>query len=279
QTSLLKPFVLTVILEKIIIDLEDEVVSLLAKEKEHLETIEYLKSKGFESSEKEISKSENQSENDCQVVENVCDDLENPNVIDPGMFKLTVTQSVSPIFMTKTSCASNKVETKTKRKRCNRNSSKQTDKQVNNDLHANRDFVHFLDLDILSSVRRPKPSGVMWKKKDTKSEYYCNAAMHADCNSYDVDVNDLFVFDDVNIRKSQVSKMSFRKKPSTSLNMPSRNNSKKSLSRKVLKLLPKLQPLAEPVAKWILRVKHQIDKMSRTTTSQGPIYKWVPKVC
>nr|GFB12418.1 hypothetical protein [Tanacetum cinerariifolium] len=88
QTSLLKPYVPTMILEKIIIDLEDEVVSLLAKEKENLETIESLKSKGFESSEKEISKSENQSENDCQVVENVCDDLENPNVFSPGMLKL-----------------------------------------------------------------------------------------------------------------------------------------------------------------------------------------------
>nr|GEW76126.1 retrovirus-related Pol polyprotein from transposon TNT 1-94 [Tanacetum cinerariifolium] len=31
---------------------------------------------------------------------------------------------------------------------------------------------------------------------DTKSEYDCNDAMHADCNSFDVDVNDLFVFDD-----------------------------------------------------------------------------------
>nr|GEV57099.1 retrovirus-related Pol polyprotein from transposon TNT 1-94 [Tanacetum cinerariifolium] len=85
------------------------------------------------------------------------------------------------------------------------------------------------------NVRRPNPSGVLWKKKgssntvkadlssinhsnlnknvkrynrkdllscnnshlvDTKSEYDCNAAIHADCNSYDVDVNDLFVFDD-----------------------------------------------------------------------------------
>nr|GFB34625.1 hypothetical protein [Tanacetum cinerariifolium] len=51
QTSSLKPYVLNVILEKIIIDLEDEVVSLLDKEKAKLETIESLKSKGFESSE------------------------------------------------------------------------------------------------------------------------------------------------------------------------------------------------------------------------------------
>ncbi|GKG13915.1 hypothetical protein Tco_0350875, partial [Tanacetum coccineum] len=48
QTSSLKPYVPTVILEKIIIDLEDEVVSLLEKEKENLEIIESLKSKGSE---------------------------------------------------------------------------------------------------------------------------------------------------------------------------------------------------------------------------------------
>nr|GFC49391.1 hypothetical protein [Tanacetum cinerariifolium] len=69
QTSLLKPYVPNVILEKIIIDLEDEVVNLLEKEKVNLETIESLKSKGFESSEKVSSESENQSENGSLVVE------------------------------------------------------------------------------------------------------------------------------------------------------------------------------------------------------------------
>nr|GEZ40283.1 hypothetical protein [Tanacetum cinerariifolium] len=77
QTSSLKPYVSTVILEKYIIDLEDEVVSLLEKEKANLETIESLKSKGFESSENAISESEYQSENDCQVVEKVCNKVEN----------------------------------------------------------------------------------------------------------------------------------------------------------------------------------------------------------
>nr|GEX25640.1 hypothetical protein [Tanacetum cinerariifolium] len=84
QTSSLKLYVSTVILEKIIIDLEDEVVSLLKKEKTNLEIIESLKSKGFESSENAISKSENQSENICQVVEKGCDQVENSNVIAPG---------------------------------------------------------------------------------------------------------------------------------------------------------------------------------------------------
>nr|GEW17178.1 hypothetical protein [Tanacetum cinerariifolium] len=69
QTSSLKPYVPNLILEKIIIDLEDEVVSYLEKEKANLETIESLKSKSFDSSEKVSSESENQSENDCLVVE------------------------------------------------------------------------------------------------------------------------------------------------------------------------------------------------------------------
>nr|GEX14822.1 hypothetical protein [Tanacetum cinerariifolium] len=68
QTSSLKPYVPNVILEKIIIDLEDEVVNLLEKEKVNLETIKSLKSKGFESSETAISESKNQNKNDCLVV-------------------------------------------------------------------------------------------------------------------------------------------------------------------------------------------------------------------
>nr|GFB46812.1 hypothetical protein [Tanacetum cinerariifolium] len=47
KTSSLKPYVPNVILEKIIIDLEDEVVNLLEKEKVNMETIESLKSKCF----------------------------------------------------------------------------------------------------------------------------------------------------------------------------------------------------------------------------------------
>nr|GEX48439.1 protein prune homolog isoform X1 [Tanacetum cinerariifolium] len=166
QTSSLKPYVSNVILEKIIIDLEDEVVSLLEKEKANLETIESLKSKGFESSENKNSELENQSEHDCHVVEKECDQVENSKVIAPGMVKLSVSQRVSPIFVTKTSCDSKNVENKTKRKRRKRKSSKQNDKQVNNDVsRANSDFIHFLDLDTFSNVRRPMQSSVIWKKK------------------------------------------------------------------------------------------------------------------
>nr|GEY65567.1 hypothetical protein [Tanacetum cinerariifolium] len=100
------------------------------------------------------------------MVEKECDKVENSKVISLGMFKSSVSQSVSPILMSKTSCESNNVEIKLKRKRRKRKSSKQNVKQVNNDVsRANSDFVHFLDLDTFSSVRRPKHSGVIWKKK------------------------------------------------------------------------------------------------------------------
>nr|GEZ86556.1 hypothetical protein [Tanacetum cinerariifolium] len=166
QTSSLKPYVPNVILEKIIIDLEDEVVNLLKKEKANMETIESLKSKGFESSETVSSKSENQSENNCHVVEKQCGNMESSKVIALGMFKLNVSQCVSPISMSKSSCDSNNVEIKLKRKRRKRKSSKQNVKQVDNDVsRANSDFVHFSDLDTFSSVRRPKHSSVVWKKK------------------------------------------------------------------------------------------------------------------
>nr|GEU75078.1 hypothetical protein [Tanacetum cinerariifolium] len=282
QTSSLKPYVSTMILEKTIIDLEDEVVSLLKKEKENLETVESLKSKKFESSENVISESENQSD---QVVKKGCDLVENSKVIAPGMFKLNVSQSVSPILVSKMSCASVNVKNKTKRKRRKRKSSKQNDKQVNNGvLRANRDFVYFPDLNTFSSVRRPKHSGVIWKKKGSSntsnvdlssisSAYVCNDAMNVSCNSrlYDsFDENNLFIFDDESVRNSQVSKMPFRIKPRDSLNVRSKSNSNKSLPRTIHRWLPKMQSLVEPVAKWIPRVERQIDKISKTPNSSGP---------
>nr|GEX84299.1 retrovirus-related Pol polyprotein from transposon TNT 1-94 [Tanacetum cinerariifolium] len=81
QTSSLKPYVSNVILENIIIDLEDEVMSLLEKEKPNLKTIEYLKSKGFESSENAIFESKSQSENDCLMVEKECEKVKNPKIV------------------------------------------------------------------------------------------------------------------------------------------------------------------------------------------------------
>nr|GEX78123.1 hypothetical protein [Tanacetum cinerariifolium] len=202
QTSSLKPYVPNVILEKIIIDLEDEVVSLLEKEKANLETIESLKSKE-------------------------CDQIENPKVIAPGMFKLSVSQSVSPISMSKTSCDSKNVE----------------------------------NVDTFSSVRRPKHSGVIWKNKwssntstvdlssishlklnknvkrysrkellscnnshlrETSSAYVCNDALNVSCNFRMCDLfdeNNVFIFDDERVRISPVSKMPFRKKLCDSMNI------------------------------------------------------------
>nr|GEU61337.1 hypothetical protein [Tanacetum cinerariifolium] len=193
-----------------------------------------------------------------------CDQVENSKVIAPGMFKLSVSQSVSPILMSKTSCDSNNVE----------------------------------NLDTFSSVRRPKHSSVIWKKKgssntfnvdfssvspsklnkdvkrysrkdllscnkfhpgETSSAYVCNDAMNVSCNSRlcdSFDENNLFIFDDVNVRNSSVSKISFRKKPRDSMNVRSKSNSNKSLPRTVHKWLPKMQPLAEPVAKWIPIIIH-----------------------
>nr|GFC21544.1 hypothetical protein [Tanacetum cinerariifolium] len=58
------------------------------------------------------------------AIEKEYDKEENPNVIAPGMFKLNVSQSVSPISMTKSSCVSKNVEIKLKRKRRKRKSSK-----------------------------------------------------------------------------------------------------------------------------------------------------------
>nr|GEW08519.1 hypothetical protein [Tanacetum cinerariifolium] len=115
QTSSLKPYVPNVILEKIIIDLEDEVVNILEKEKVNLETIESLKSKSVESSETVSFESKNQS--DYHVVEKQCGNMKSSKLIAPGMFKLNVSQCVSPISMSKSSCDSNNDEIKLKRKR------------------------------------------------------------------------------------------------------------------------------------------------------------------
>nr|GFB22853.1 integrase, catalytic region, zinc finger, CCHC-type, peptidase aspartic, catalytic [Tanacetum cinerariifolium] len=225
-----------------------------------------------------------------------CDKEETPKVIAPGMFKLNVSQCVSSILMSKPSCDSKNIKIKLKRKGRKRNSSKQNVKQVDNDVsHANNDFVHFLDLDTFSSVRRPKNSGVIWKKKgssntsnvglsvvsvlnlnknvkrysrkdllacnnsnlgETRSAFVCNNAMNVSCDSRMNDLlddNNFFIFDDVKFRISPVSKMPFKKKPRDSIHVRSKSNSNKSLPRTVHKWLPKLQALAEPIAKWFPR--------------------------
>nr|GEU76002.1 integrase, catalytic region, zinc finger, CCHC-type, peptidase aspartic, catalytic [Tanacetum cinerariifolium] len=246
QTSSLKPYVPIVILKKIIADLEDEVVSLLDKDKENLKIIESLTLKGCESSENAISKSVYQSKNDCQVVEKECDNSENSDVIAPGMFKLNVSHNLD----TFSSVRRPKVSSFVWKKKGTSNISKVN---FSFDNHSNlyKNVKQYSCKDLMSCNNS--------RLKDTRSAFICNNVRNASCkarmNTYD-DVNDLFVFDDVCLRKSHVSKMPFRKKPRASLNMYFRSKLNKSLPRLVSKWLPKVQPLIEPIAKWIPRVKH-----------------------
>nr|GFB84859.1 hypothetical protein [Tanacetum cinerariifolium] len=274
QTSSLKPYVLNVILEKIIIDLEDKVVNLLEKEKANMETIESLKSNIFKSSEKVSSKSENQSENDCLVVEKECDKEENPKVIAPGMFMLNVSQCVSPILMSKSSCESNNVEIKLKGKKRKRKSSNQNVKQKKGSNTSNVGLSAVSVSNLNKNVKRYSRKDLLACHNshlgETSSAYMCNDAMNISCNSSMNDLlddNNFFIFDDVNVRISLVSKMPFRKKPRDSMHVHSKSNMNKSLPRTMHKWLPKLQPLAEPVAKWFPKVKRQIDKISKTPNS------------
>nr|GEU55395.1 hypothetical protein [Tanacetum cinerariifolium] len=72
---------------------------------------------------------------------------------------------------------------------------------------------------------------------DTRSAYACNDAMNVSYNSSlyaSYDENDLFIFDDVSIRNSQVSKMPFRKKTHDSLNVRSKRCSKHMTGNRAL---------------------------------------------
>nr|GEU81702.1 hypothetical protein [Tanacetum cinerariifolium] len=92
---------------------------------------------------------------------------------------------------------------------------------------------------------------------ETSSAYVCNHAINVSCN-YRLcnlfDENNLFIFNDESVRISPVSKMPFKKKPRDSMNVCSKSNLNKSLPRTVHRWLPKMQPLAEPVAKWIPKI-------------------------
>nr|GEU91660.1 U-box domain-containing protein kinase family protein [Tanacetum cinerariifolium] len=128
---------------------------------------------------------------------------------------------------------------------------------------------------------------------ETSSAYVCNDAMNVSCNSRMCDLfdgNNLFIFDDKSVRISPVSMMPFRKKPRDCLNVHSKSNSNKSLPRTVHVWLPKMKPLAEPVAKWIPRVKQseyvavssycaQVLWMRTQLTDYGFFYDKVPIYC
>nr|GEW19746.1 retrovirus-related Pol polyprotein from transposon TNT 1-94 [Tanacetum cinerariifolium] len=93
---------------------------------------------------------------------------------------------------------------------------------------------------------------------EKSSAYVCNDAMNVSCNSRlcdSFDENNLFIFDDESVRISPVSKMPFRKKPCDSMNVRSKSNWNKSLPRTVHRWLPKMKPLAEPIAKFLGTVR------------------------
>nr|GEY38370.1 hypothetical protein [Tanacetum cinerariifolium] len=69
-----------------------------------------------------------------------------------------------------------------------------------------------------------------------------------------LDENNLFIFDDESVRIYPVSEMPFWKKLHDSMNVRSKSNLNKSLPRTVHRWLPKMQPLVDPVAKWIPRI-------------------------
>nr|GEY89695.1 hypothetical protein [Tanacetum cinerariifolium] len=205
QTSSLKAYVPNVIFEKIIIDLEDEVVNLLEKEKENLETIESLKSKGVESSENVISKLENQSENDCLVVEKDCDKENNPKVIAPGMFKLNL-DTFSSVRRHKNSGVIWK-------KKWSSNTSNVALSAVSNSK-LNKNVKRYSRKDLLACNNS--------HLGETSSASVCNDAMNVSCNSKMCDLlndNNFFIFDDESVKFSPVSKMPFRKKPRDYMNI------------------------------------------------------------
>nr|GEV94125.1 hypothetical protein [Tanacetum cinerariifolium] len=126
------------------------------------------------------------------------------------------------------------------------NDSEGVDKLIRN---LNKDVKRYFRKDLLSCNKS--------HLGETSSAYVCNDDMNVSCNYRlcdSFDENNLFIFDDENVRISPVSRMPFRKKPCNSLNVRSKRNSNKSLPRLVHRWLPKLQPLDEPVAKWIPKI-------------------------
>nr|GFA53413.1 integrase, catalytic region, zinc finger, CCHC-type, peptidase aspartic, catalytic [Tanacetum cinerariifolium] len=75
---------------------------------------------------------------------------------------------------------------------------------------------------------------------ETRSDFVCKDAMNVSCDPRMNDLlddNNFFIFADVNVRISFVSKMPFRKKPCDSLHVDSKSNMIKSLPRTVHKTI------------------------------------------
>nr|GEZ04705.1 integrase, catalytic region, zinc finger, CCHC-type, peptidase aspartic, catalytic [Tanacetum cinerariifolium] len=162
QTSSLKSHVLNVILEKIIIDLEDEVVSLLEKVKANLEIIESLKLKYLDT----------------------LNSVRRPKHSDVIWKKKRSSKSFN------------------------------VDLSFVNHLKLNKDVKRYSHKDLLSCNNS--------HLGEASSAYVCNDAMNVSCNSRLCDLfdeNNLFIFDDESVRISHVNKMTFRKKSRDSMNI------------------------------------------------------------
>nr|GFB87850.1 integrase, catalytic region, zinc finger, CCHC-type, peptidase aspartic, catalytic [Tanacetum cinerariifolium] len=113
----------------------------------------------------------------------------------------------------------------------------------------------FSDLDTFSSVRRPKHNGVIWKKKGSynTSNFDLSSVSHSKLNK---DIKRYSCKDLLSCNNSHLGETCSACVCNDAMNVRSKSNSNKSLPRTVHKWLPKLRPLAEPVAKWFLRVVH-----------------------
>nr|GEU94813.1 hypothetical protein [Tanacetum cinerariifolium] len=227
QTSSLKPDVLIVILKKIIIDLEDEVYGTLMRQTKKLMDINI-------DALYNILKQNQRDVNDAL-----------------GYKKKAVVVTSDPLALvaekTKVSKQKEKVKVQTESEGSDDDDIKYYDNSTNYGLLVNNGDDQEIFHDAIESAsenfnenhidsqkdcddsevnHNDSKENDHLVDKDTQSAHACNNARNAYCNSYDVDVNDLFVFDDVSLRQSHVTKMPFRKKPSASLNVPSRRCSK-----------------------------------------------------
>nr|GEW15081.1 hypothetical protein [Tanacetum cinerariifolium] len=135
------------------------------------------------------------------------------------------------------------------------------DNSTNYGLFVNNDD----DQEIFHDAIEPASENFIKNYIDSQNDYDKSEVDHNDseekehlvdklCDSFDG--NNMFIFDDESVRISPVSKMPFGKKLRDSMNVRSKSNLNKSLPRTVHRWLLKMQPLAEPVAKWIPRVEH-----------------------
>nr|GFA67369.1 integrase, catalytic region, zinc finger, CCHC-type, peptidase aspartic, catalytic [Tanacetum cinerariifolium] len=134
-----------------------------------------------------------------------CEKVENPKVIASGMFKLSVSQCVSPILMSKSSCDSKNVENTSSSARRSKHSGVIWKKKgSSNTSNVDLSSVSHLNLnkDVKRYSRKDLSSCNNSHLGETSSAYVCNDAMNVSCNSSMGDLlddNNFFIFDDESI--------------------------------------------------------------------------------